>query len=143
METRYGELIDRTALTYGLDVGLLTAQIEIESGFNPFAFRFEPGFWLKYLHNNPDAKGYAYGPLAACSYGLLQILLETALEIGYDDRPERLFTASVGLAWGAKYLQKCIHRSNGDYKIGLVHYNGAGPAAQAYAEKVYAAAGRT
>lgn len=143
MENRFGELIDRTAATYGLDSGLLTAQIQIESSFDPNAFRYEPAFFRKYIKDNPDAKGHTYGPLAACSYGLLQIMLETALEIGFEDEPERLFVPQIGLAWGAKYLQKCLKKAGGQYKVALARYNGAGAAAAAYAEKVFTVAGRT
>ena len=135
-------LIDRTAATYKLDSGLLAAQVQVESSGDPWAFRYEPAYFKKYIQSNPDAKGFQYGPLAACSYGLLQILLETALELGFDDRPERLFIPQVGISWGAKYLQKCLRRSHGDYKLALAAYNGSGSAATAYAEKVYTVAGR-
>jgi soluble lytic murein transglycosylase-like protein len=106
------------------------------------AFRYEHAFFDNYLRHKPEAKGYAYGPLAACSFGLLQILFETALETGFDDRPERLFDPRVGLAWGAKYLQSRLTLSGGDYHAALAAYNGSGPASRTYADRIYTLAGR-
>lgn len=136
MVSKHRDLIVRIAATYALDPRLLEAQVWTESSDDPFAFRHEKGFFERYLRHHPDAKGFAWGPLAACSYGLLQILGETALELGYDDRPERLFIPQVSLSWGAKYLVRCRERAHGDPRGMLARYNGTGPAAEAYAEKV-------
>ena len=138
----FGSLIDRTAATFQLDGQLLRAQILVESSGNPWAFRYEPAFFTRYIRHNPHAKGFLYGPLAACSYGLLQILLETALELGYPDRPEHLFVPDTGLVWGARYLKKCLNRSHDDVFTALQLYNGSGDAALAYAHKVFTTAGR-
>jgi len=136
-------LIQAVANTYSLPYDLLRSQVYVESSFDPLAFRYEHGFFEEYIRHKPEAKGYHYGPLAACSFGLLQILLETAMEIGFDDRPERLFIPNIGLAWGAKYLQSRLVKSGGDYHATLAAYNGTGPAALAYADRIYTLAGRT
>jgi len=138
----YDALIQTVANSYTLPYDLLRSQVFVESSFDPQAFRHEPDFFDRYIRHHPEAKGYAYGQLAACSFGLLQILLETALEIGYDDRPERLFDPRVGLVWGAKYMQTRLQKSGGDYHAALASYNGTGPVALDYADRIYALAGR-
>ena len=130
----------RVATQYNLRNDLLAAQIQVESGGDPFAFRYEHAFFERYIKDHASAQGYRFGPLAACSFGLLQILLETALELGFADRPETLFDQRVGLSWGAQYLQKCLLGAGGDYRVALERYNGAGQAATAYADKVLAIA---
>ena len=142
MTTPHDALILQTANVYGVPFDLLQSQVIQESSGDPWAFRFEPAYFSKYIKSNTDAKGHEYGPLSACSFGLLQILLETALEIGYEGRPERLFEPKIGLAWGTKYLAQCIAREGGDTWKGLARYNGNGPRAMAYADQVYARAGR-
>lgn len=142
MTSPYDDIIAATAGMYGLDVDLLQAQVSVESSFNPDAFRYEHDFFERYIKGK-DAMGSKYGPLAACSFGLLQVLLETALEQGYTDRPEVLFVPRIGLSWGAKYLKSCLLRTGGNYHMALARYNGTGIAAVAYANKVYEVAGRT
>lgn len=130
-------LVVQVASLYGLRTDLLAAQIVAESAGDPFAFRHEPAFFDHYIRNKPKVAGYRFGPLAACSYGLLQVLLETAVEMGFDDRPERLFDERVGLTWGAKYLKRCMDATGGDMFRALQRYNGQGKAAHDYAVKVF------
>ena len=140
MVTAYDELIVQVAGAYALPINLLTAQVLQESSGKADAFRYEAGFYSRYIQHHPTAKGFSYGPLAACSYGLLQILLETALEIGFSDRPETLFLPRVGLNWGAKKMRllwDAAGNTPDTYRIALQHYNGAGVAAERYAESVY------
>jgi soluble lytic murein transglycosylase-like protein len=142
-------LIEKIALTVGLPVDHLAAQVLVESSGDPNAFRYEHAFFVSYIKDNPAAKGYRFGPLAACSYGLLQILYETALEIGFIGRPEYLFDPEVGLTAGAKHMKKTWDWAGGtlaDYPRALSAYNGgqglarkAPPFAnQSYIDKVYA-----
>ncbi len=141
--TAASTLVMQVAVNYGFRADLLAAQIQIESSGDPFAFRYEKAFFDRYIHNHASAQGYKFGPLAACSFGLLQILLETAIEQGFTDRPERLFDPRTGLTWGAKYLQTCLAASDGDYRKALARYNGAGKLATVYADKVFAQADTT
>ncbi len=142
-------LVQQVASTYNLPQNLLTAQIQHESGGDPFAFRYEHSYFQAYIQNKPAAKAALYGPLAACSYGLLQILLETAYEIGYTDRPEGLFVPRVGLAFGAKQMRKLWDHFGGapeSYRLALAAYNaGEGniAAGQSYASAVIALSEKT
>jgi hypothetical protein len=144
-------LIQQAATVYVLPFALLKAQCEQESSYRPDAFRYEHDFYRRYIVGNKDAKAAQYGPLAACSYGLLQIVLEVAYELGYDGRPEGLFVDRVGLAWGAKKMRALWAKVGGtdaDYFQALCMYNGGtGGNLKApfrnrdYAERVYHRAG--
>lgn len=146
-------LIGQFADLYRLPEDLLTGQVLVESSGDPYAFKYEPAFFDRYIRPNPKAHGYRYGPLAASSYGLLQIMLETAMEIGFTDAPELLFMPRVGLNWGAKRMAQVWKLQGGraeDYPKALAAYNGGFDAArtvpfrnQKYVDAVYKAAGRT
>lgn len=148
-------LLAAAAETHRLPLDLLTAQVEVESSFDAYAFRYEHAFFANYIRSNPSAMGYPYGPLAACSYGLLQLVFETALELGYDAEPEDLFVPVVNLEWGGRLMADLWRRAGGtsrDYPRALAAYNGGsallvqgvtvptGPAT--YARNVYSKAGR-
>lgn len=131
-------LVATVSATYGLRADLLSAQIMAESSGDQFAFRYERDFFERYIEHKPSAMGFRYGPLAACSYGLLQVLLETALEFGFDGQPQALFEPLVGLSFGAKYLKHWLQLAGGDYRVALAKYNGSGGRAAAYATRVFA-----
>ena len=129
------------ASAYNLDISLLNAQIQVESGGDPFAFRYEDGFYKEYLKSNNKALSKLYGPIGACSFGVMQILLEVAMELGFADRPERLFIPQIGLAYGCKKMQALLIWAKGDYNKALSAYNaGMGsPLNIVYINKVRAA----
>jgi soluble lytic murein transglycosylase-like protein len=147
--TEIRDLVRQAASVYQLPENLLFGQVLAESNGDPFAFRYEHDYFGRYIQTNPAALGFAYGPLAACSYGLLQIMFETALEIGYADRPEGLFVPRVGLAFGSRYMVNLLAWAQGDYQKALSAYNGGkGTAAkgppysnQSYVSRVYTLAG--
>ncbi len=144
--TPYDDLIREVATFYALPLDLLTSQVIHESAAQADAFRWEHAYYDRYIRHNPKALGFKYGPLAACSFGLMQIVLETALELGFADDPWALFVPRVGLNWGAKKMQQLwanAGNTSDSYRLALVHYNGTGPAAERYADLIYVAAGRT
>lgn len=143
-------MIDRAIL---LDVAtrlhlsprLLEAQMYVESDGQPDAFRYEPLYYAHYIVGNPTAAAAKYGPLAACSFGALQILLETACELGFSGQPWDLFDPATGLEWGGRYLAQLLQRCHGDYAMALAQYNGGAVGNtkpplrnQPYADKVLA-----
>ncbi len=146
MITAHDEEIKTAATFYGLPLDLLRAQVLHESAGMADAFRFEQGFYDRYIRKNASARGYRYGPLAACSYGLIQIVLETALEEGFDGQPWDLFIPRIGLAFGCKHMRTLwdgLGSAMESYQYALARYNGTGDAALAYAEAIFAAAGRS
>jgi soluble lytic murein transglycosylase-like protein len=150
MTTPYDDLILACANNYGLPFALLQAQVMTESSGDPNAFRYEHAYFERYILGNANAKAGQYGPFAACSVGLLQIMVETACEIGFTDRPERLFDPRIGLAFGCKRMQGLLAAAGGPsfYRVALAAYNGGPkllhipesawpPSVQAYVDKVY------
>ncbi len=149
--TAYTDLLHATSNLYGLPFDLLEGQVLTESNGDPNALRFESGFFERFIRQNPNAKAAQYGPFAACSVGLLQIMVEVAYELGFDGRPEQLFDPKVGLAFGAKKMAALLAWTDKDYVKALCSYNGGmgitktGPPYpnEAYAVKVYTLAGRS
>lgn len=150
--TPYTDLIQRVATTYGLPADVLEGQVIAESHGDPDALRYEPAFYDHYLRGkSPDiVKAHQYRSLAACSFGLLQVMLETAYEDGFDGRPEDLFDPMIGLAWGAKHLRQLLDWADGDLVRALAAYNGGKKGNgvrpfrnQAYANTVLRLSGRT
>jgi hypothetical protein len=140
---KHALLIDEIANHFGLDRFLLRAQVVAESAGDEFAFRFERDFFDRYIRTH-DAAAKKFGPFAACSVGLLQVMVETAYEIGFTGQPWDLFTPKIGLFWGATYFRKQLDRFGGDAYVALIAYNGGpGTASQGppypnrkYADKV-------
>ena len=89
--TRYGYLIRRSATEYDIDPNLIFATIMVESSGNTFAVRQEPR-----IHD--------------ASYGLGQLLYNTARGIGYRGTPEGLFDPAINIDLIAKY-----HKRNFDH----------------------------
>src|SRR5690349_19464468 len=99
----YRAELEAIAQAFGLDPDLLQAQVIVESAGKTHAYRFEPGFWNRYMKDKPEWDG-ANPERVSASYGLLQILYPVAKELGYADLPEHLFAPVTGLHWGAKKL---------------------------------------
>lgn len=139
--------VEECARKRKLDADLVMAIIEQESGgakpTQELAFRHEPGFWRRYLRANPlyrDAD-----PLrVSSSYGLMQIMYTTAVEMGFTGEPEELVSPRVNIDWGTAYFASCLRWANGNVEKALSAYNGgrgtaAGPGPwpnQGYVDKV-------
>ena len=159
MITLHDPLIHEAANEHMLPFDIVRGVVIRESSGDQFAFRYEPAYFRRYIvddpltvmNDHPHAVAQRYGPLAACSFGLMQIMLETALEIGFEGRPEDLFRPSVNLEWGCTLLKKLVDQYQGDIRKALAVYNG-GPGAvmtgppyrtEAYVNAVFLFAGRT
>jgi soluble lytic murein transglycosylase-like protein len=111
------------ALDAGLDPALVMALIEHESSWNPWAVRYEPGFYSTYISHMklPDTEK----TMRATSFGLMQIIGQTAREKGFD---EKFLTALCeplnGVTYGCKKLKDCMDRAHGDVNDALLRYNG-------------------
>lgn len=134
-------LVSSVAQKHHLREDYLRAQMMIESSGDPNAFRFEKGFYVRYVASAVNKPPWAkYGPLAACSYGLLQIMLVVAMENGFTGQPWDLFVPEVGLDWGALHFAELLRWSKGDYYQALAAYNGGkgGNEKPPYRNQVYA-----
>lgn len=145
------------AATYAsLPPSLVAAVVAQESGggyaradgsANPYAIRPERGFWARYgarvlafVRGTPsptDDRWAAFPDLASASYGLMQILWVTAIELGAQLAfPTELCDPEVGLRWGCAKLGREYARAGGDARAALLAYNGGGD--PSYPDKVLA-----
>jgi soluble lytic murein transglycosylase-like protein len=132
-------LARRAAAVQSLDPALVCAVVEQESGWNPWALRYEPLFFAKYVAplytNNKVSASEAYA--RGFSWGLMQVMGQVARETGYDP----VFLSSLcdpdqGLAIGCKVLRRKLDAMAGDTLRGLLAWNGG--ANSAYPAQVLA-----
>ncbi len=120
------------AAAHKLDPTLVCAVIEQESGWKPWAIRYEPAFFAKYVAplytNNKISASEAYA--RGFSWGLMQVMGQVARENGFAaDYLSALCDPRQGIALGCLVLQKKLAAANGDVERGLLAWNGgANPA---------------
>lgn len=95
---------------YNLKKLLLKSLAITESSLIPTATRFEPLYWERYMKNDPlwadkDPK------VVSASYGLLQIMLPTAMGLGFTGTTEELCDPMINILLGAKFLRQLIDKS--------------------------------
>src|SRR3989475_12326576 len=115
-------LAPRAATAQSLDPALVCAVVEQESAWNPWAIRYEPAFFTKYVAplytNNKIGASEAYA--RGFSWGLMQVMGQVARETGFD----ALFLSALcdpeqALAIGCKVLRKKLDAMAGDPQRGL------------------------
>jgi soluble lytic murein transglycosylase-like protein len=119
-------LARRKAQGYGLDPVLLCAVVEQESGWNPYATHYDPGFFRKYTAPlfTSSKIDLTEAQLRATSWGLMQDEGQTAREHGYTGELAALCDPATGLEIGARILKHKLGISNGDVRHALLIYNG-------------------
>lgn len=102
--------------------------IEVESGFDSFATRYEPqskwfhkpSYWAKELGITVQTESM----MQKVSFGLMQILGSTARSmLGFDGHLTELCIPSIGIYYGIKYLQHLDHRYKGHIPSIVSAYN--------------------
>jgi len=80
-------LARKTAAAHSLDPALVCAIIEQESSWNPWAMRFEPVFFARYVAalytNNKISASEAYA--RGFSWGLMQVMGQVAREFNFAE----------------------------------------------------------
>ena len=122
MRSQFRPLIESVAATRHLDPDLLEAQLLVESSDDPHAFRWEPAFYQHYIKDKPQWA--SWGPLAACSYGLMQLMGAVAIELGFSGPPQDLLVPNINLYFGVKKLAQLKSQCGGDIHAALCAYNG-------------------
>src|SRR5882762_6293807 len=129
----------KAAAAQSLDGALVCAVVEQESGWNPWAMRYEPAFFAKYvasLYTNykiTASEAYARG----FSWGLMQVMGQVARETGFDGQfLSALCDPEQGLAVACKVLRKKLDAMAGDTTRALLAWNGG--ANTAYTAQVLA-----
>ena len=128
------ELAKRVAGKYRLDPALVCAVCEQESEWRPWAVRMEPAFYAKYTQpmTLSDTEEYT----RAISWGLMQVMGETARECGYDRKfLSELCDPEMGLEFGCRKLLRSVTKTANTHDA-LLKYNGGGN--PKYAEEVLA-----
>jgi soluble lytic murein transglycosylase-like protein len=132
-------LARRIAQQAGLDPALVCAIIEQESAWNPWAVRYEPAFFARYVAPFcADNKISATEARArAFSWGLMQVMGQVARENGFNGTfLSALCDPEQGIAVGCRVLAKKLASAGGDVTRGLLVWNGGGN--PLYAEQVLA-----
>lgn len=124
-------LARQAAAQAGLPPALVCALCEQESAWNPWALRYEPAFYARYIA--PQLRRGTLSDLTeararAFSWGLMQVLGETAREVGYRGELPRLCEPQTGLAVGCRYLAGLLARAGGQLERALAAWNGGGRA---------------
>lgn len=149
--------IERAARQHGLPLALVRAVVEIESSYDPWAARYEDGFFRAYLVGKVTVGGNGACSAAtelrlrACSFGLMQVMGQTARELGFAGMfLTELCDVGVGLEYGARYLARQAKRYRerygwegvaASYNAGRVQTNGPSFVNQGYVDKIRRAGG--
>ena len=139
-------LARETARKDGLDPALVCAVIEQESGWNPWAVRYEPAFYHRYvLGSLTDEQVVRLGATEtrarAFSWGLMQVMGQVAREHGFQGRfLSELCDPETGLNAGCSVFSAKLAKAGGDVKNALLLWNGGGR--PAYAGEVLARMGK-
>lgn len=112
------------AIAAGIDPVLCCAVCEQESlpPWNPWCYRFEPAFYERYIVKLKLTPTEANG--RATSWGLMQLMGETAREEGYTGYLPQLCEPDTGLPRGILHLKKELSRAGGDVHNALQFWNG-------------------
>lgn len=123
-------LAHRAADAYALWPELVCAIVEQESAWNPWALRYEPEFYEKYV-----APQIARGAIAdvtesrarAFSWGLMQVMGQVAREHGFaSEQLASLCDPGVGLEIGCRVFAAKLAAAEGNVTRALLLWNGAG-----------------
>src|SRR5437899_2957568 len=104
-------IAENKAGEHGIDPALLKALCEAESSWNPWAARWEPNFFRKYvapLYSASKIEGGATEAyMRAMSWGLGQVMGQTARELGFTGQfLTELCDPPIGLEFCCRKLRK-------------------------------------
>lgn len=123
--------IDQLASSYGVDADLVHAIIQIESGWNEWAVRFEPNYkwldapveWALKLGTTPETETI----LQKTSWGLMQVMGGVARQHGYKRPLTMLLLPKDGLEVGIQHLQSKVRVYGAVEKNVIASYNSGSP----------------
>ncbi|MDE3138024.1 MAG: lytic transglycosylase domain-containing protein [Acidobacteriota bacterium] len=115
------------AARHGLDGALVCAVCEQESGWDPWAIRYEPGFYERYVLPMVDGEKLSDETEArarAFSWGLMQVMGQTARETGYSGHLAGICDPETGIEVGCRVLAGKLTKARGDVERALLLWNG-------------------
>jgi soluble lytic murein transglycosylase-like protein len=111
--------------------------VEQESSWNPWAIRYEPQFYTRYVARliASERLSETEARARATSWGLLQVMGQVAREHGFSGLSlAELCDSRCGLALGCQVFRTMLAAENGDVTRALQRWNGG--AQQEYAAEV-------
>lgn len=142
----FGKIIQDQHRKTGLNPRLIAAVIQQESSGNPYAVRYEPEFYKRYIQTKTKQSLGGYWPRLATeeterrfrtsSFGLMQIMGQVAREQNFrGEFLTELCDPAVNLDICCAFLAELLEK-RGSVEAALLRYNGGG--APDYAKKVFA-----
>ena len=130
------KIVRAAAENQGIDPRYFAAIVWQESGGYPFANRYEPGFYAKYIDGKSRELlgGYWSRKISetterkdrTTSFGLIQIMGQVARENGVKcESLTELVKPMFNLEIGAKHFRKLLNRNEGSYRHALIRWNGS------------------
>ncbi len=95
--------------------------------WDPWAIRYENAFYQRYvlpLLNSGELKDVTEARARGFSWGLMQVMGQTARESGFAGHMAQLCDPAVGLETGCRVLAKKLAEAEGDIVRGLLFWNG-------------------
>jgi soluble lytic murein transglycosylase-like protein len=125
-------IVKKWADKYSLNVALVCAVVEQETGgtWDAYTTRNEDDFFTRYvagkeMPGDSIRSKSTEARTRAMSFGLMQVIGETAREHGFSDRYlTKLCSYDSGLDLGCRVLRAMIDRAGGNIPAGLQFYNG-------------------
>jgi soluble lytic murein transglycosylase-like protein len=131
--TRWRPLIDKWCAQLKVSQALVMAVMQMESGGNPGAVRYEPLYEKRYITDNPmwlqrcKEGGYTTRDVAS-SYGLMQLMFPTAWGFGAR-APKELYEPNQNIRYGTALIAS--HLKKYTIQETLAAYNGGEGAVKA------------
>ena len=141
-------LAAKYASDFNIDHDLVYSIINVESGWNPYAMRFEPNY--KWLYEYRVYAGLlniteqTEETLQKMSYGLFQLMGALCREYGFKEELVKLCDPEINLKYGCMHLKKLINKYSNEQDV-IAAYNAGTPRKtegglfynQKYVDKVY------
>jgi len=118
---KYKDVIELMSERWNIPKELICGIIYTESTFDSDAKRYEPKFYDRYIKKMKLEKEEA--EWRATSWGLMQILGQTARENGYRGYREDLADPVVNLYYCCKFFVRLLRRYNGNKEHAISAYN--------------------
>lgn len=123
MDPEIKQTVVAIATTHQLDPALICALCEHESRWDTWAIRYEPSFQERWVPRAGLDPTEYYS--RAFSYGLMQIMGQTARELLYmGPYLSELCDPKVGIEFGCRKLAHCLKNTAGNIAAALEQYNG-------------------
>lgn len=127
-------LANEAADRHGLDRSLVQALVEQESKYDTWSYKWEPAFQRHYIQ--PLGLSDTETVARSISWGLMQVMGQSARELGFKGWLSKLNDPETGLEIGCQWFKVKLQKAGGDVHQALQLWNGGGN--PTYADEVLA-----